>query len=492
LPSRHATFKFLPAPVISAAAMPENLIHSQTMPEITENDLPNNQRQFWLKALTAVQASNLDYAITLLQAVLKDNPGFLEGRKLLRKCELQLSGGTKKKGGLFGIQTGGMGVMKLQGSAKKDPAGTIPLIEKELEKDPLNDQANDLLFDVFHKLELFESAAFALETVRSGNPENAKLLHKLAKFYLEREQPQLAAEVYNDIIKHHPTDGVAIKGSKDAAARASMLKQKWDENADMRSLMRDAGQNEELEKASRTGLTREQLEQRRDQVIEKYNADPNHLATVKDLAGIYEQLEDWHNAETFYSWAHSLSAGDVALAAKASVMKDRAIESDLKQLEVDLAADPDNVELKAALAARRADRLAEQVHEAQRRVDQNPTDPQLRFELGSALYNSGDHSAAIPHLQQATRNPHIRTKVLLLLGRTFKAKGMYDLSIKQLSDALADLHAMDNTKKEVLYEKGLIHEEMGDKAAALDSFKQIYEVDYGYRDVAARVESSYS
>ena len=54
------------------------------------------------------------------------------------------------------------------------------------------------------------------------------------------------------------------------------------------------------------------------------------------------------------------------------------------------------------------------------------TDPQLRFELGTALYNSGDHSAAIPHLQQATRNPHIRTKVLLLLGRTFRAKGMFD------------------------------------------------------------------
>jgi hypothetical protein len=33
---------------------------------------------------------------------------------------------------------------------------------------------------------------------------------------------------------------------------------------------------------------------------------------------------------------------------------------------------------------------------------------------------------------------------------------------------------------------------MGDMEAALDSFKQIYEVDYGYRDVAQRVESSYS
>ena len=460
------------------------------MPEITEKELPPKLKPLWLKAITAVQATNLEYAITLLQGVLKECPGFLDGRKMLRNCELKLSGGAKKKG-LFGIQTGGMGTMKLQGQAKKDPEGTLPLIEKELEKDPLSDQANDLLFDTCVKLELFETAAFALETVRRGTPENSKLLHKLAQFYITREQPLMASEVYNDIIKHHPTDGVAIKGSKDASARASMQKAKWDENADMRSLMKDASEFEELEKASRTGLTRQQMEERRDKVVEKYNADPNHLATVKELAGIYEQLEDWHNAQTFFEWAHSLSNGDVALATKATAMKDKAIESDLQTLEAGVAADPDNEELKSALAARRADRLAEQVEECKRRVDQNPTDPQLRFELGTALYNSGDFSDAIPHLQQATRNPHIRTKVLLLLGRTFKAKGMFDIAIKQLSDALADLHAMDGTKKQVLYEKGLIHGETGDKAAALDCFKQIYEVDYGYRDVAKRVESSY-
>ena len=462
------------------------------MPEITEQELPPNLKPLWLKALTAVQASNLDYAISLLQGVLKDSPGFLEGRKLLRNCELQLAGGLKKKGGLFGLSGVGMGVMKLQGQAKKDPLGTLPLVEKELEKDPLNESANDLLFDICFKLELFDSAAFALEVIRKGCPENAKLLHKLASFYLNRDQPQLASEVYNDIIKHHPLDGAAIKGSKDASARASMKKQKWDENASMRDLMRDITQVEELEKASRTGLTREQLEERRDNVIEKYNADPNHLVTVKELAGIYEQLEDWHNAQTFYTWAHSLSAGDVALAAKASVMNDRAIDMDLKNLGAAAAADPDNLDLKTALEARMADRLAEQIQEAQRRVDQNPTDPQLRFDLGHALYNSGDYSAAIPHLQQATRNPHVRTRVLLLLGRTFKAKGMFDLSIKQLTDALADLHTMDHIKKEVLYEKGVLHEEIGDKATALECFKQIYEVDYGYRDVAARVEASYS
>jgi tetratricopeptide (TPR) repeat protein len=461
------------------------------MPEITEKELPANLKPLWLKALSAVQTANLPYAVSLLQAVLKDAPGFLEGRKVLRNCEVQINSG-KKKASIFGIQTGGAGVMKLQSAAKKDPEGTLILVEKELEKDPLSESANELLFEIFQRLELFESAAFALETIRKHKPESIKTLHKLAEFYIVREQPAIAAEVYNDILKSAPTDSVAVKGAKDCSARASMQKAKWDENADMKSLMKNSAEFEELEKASRTGLTRAQLEERRDRTIEKYNTDPNHLATVKDLANLYEQLEDWPHAHTFYSWAHSLSNGDVALATKASAMKDRATEAELKDLETAAAADPTNAELQERLAANKAERLAMQVEECKRRVDQNPTDPQLRFELGNALYNAGDHSAAISHLQQATRNPHIRTKVLLLLGRTFKAKGMFDLAIKQLSDALADLHGMDNTKKEVLYEKGLIHSEIGDKAAALDCFKQIYEVDYGYRDVAQRVESSYT
>lgn len=457
------------------------------MPEIMEKDLPQSQKALWLKALSAIQTQNLPYAISLLQALLKDSPGFLDGRKVLRKVEIQQTGGPKKKSGLFGISGGS----KHAGQAKKDPAGAIPLIEKELEKDPFSESSNDLLFECFMKLEMPDSAAFALETVRKGLPETPKLLHKLALHYLSRDMPQVAAEVYNDIIKIAPTDSEAIKGAKDCSARASMQKQKWDENSDMRSLMRNSAEFEEMEKASRTGLTKDQLEERRDRLILKYNEDTNNLTAVKDLAGVYEQLEDWANATAFFNWAHSLSNGDVALQNKAQQMNHRAQEAEMKALEEAAAQDPSNTELQAALESRKAARMAEQVEEAKRRVDQNPTDPQFRYDLGVALYEIGDYSGAIPHLQQATRNPHIRTKVLLLLGRTFRAKGMFDLAIKQLSDALADLHGMDNIKKEVLYDKGEIHAEMGDKNAALDCFKQIYEVDYGYRDVANRVESSY-
>lgn len=458
---------------------------------IKESDLPQNLRALWLKAISAVETRNFTYAASLLHALLKDAPDFLEGRRTLRRCQAQLTAG-KKKGGLFGLQGGGLSLMKASGTAKKEPAAALPLIEKELDKDPFNEQANDLLYETCMRLNMLDSATFALETVRKGSPRNTKLLHKLAEHYLARDMPTEAADVYNSIVEIDSTDSDAIKGSKDATARASMQKQKWEQAQSMRDVLKDEAGMQELEVAGRAGMTRDQLEDKRDRLIARYNDNPNHLANVKELAATFEELEDWPNAATFYDWAHKLSTGDIALGNKAAIMRDRSADFVLRQLHEAVDADPDNEELRREYEDKKAARLAEQVGEARKRVDQNPTDPQLRFEYGQALYFSGDYSDAIPQLQQATRNPHIRTRVLLLLGRTFRAKGMFDLAIKQLADALADLSAMDNTKKEVLYEKGLIHEQMGDGGAALECFKQIYEVDYGYRDVARRVESSYT
>ena len=51
--------------------------------------------------------------------------------------------------------------------------------------------------------------------------------------------------------------------------------------------------------------------------------------------------------------------------------------------------------------------------------------------------------------------------------------------------------AMDAVKKETLYELAMVYEKMGKKEDYLRCLKDIIEVDYGYRDAAARVEQSY-
>ena len=78
-----------------------------------------------------------------------------------------------------------------------------------------------------------------------------------------------------------------------------------------------------------------------------------------------------------------------------------------------------------------------------------------------------------------------------LLGICFEAKKILGLAIKQYEEAAAKLPNMDALKKEIIYKLGLIYEKTGDKAKSLAYMTEIYEVDSGYADVAARVEGSY-
>ncbi len=78
-----------------------------------------------------------------------------------------------------------------------------------------------------------------------------------------------------------------------------------------------------------------------------------------------------------------------------------------------------------------------------------------------------------------------------LLGKCFVERNMLDLAAKTLEDAASELLAMDAVKKDIVYNLGLVYEKMGDKEKSIACMKQIYEVDYGYRDVAERVEGSY-
>ena len=57
-----------------------------------------------------------------------------------------------------------------------------------------------------------------------------------------------------------------------------------------------------------------------------------------------------------------------------------------------------------------------------------PTDLLLRFEYAKALCRCHDYGAAIPELQYAMGNPHLRLRALALLAEAFDAEGMADLA----------------------------------------------------------------
>src|SRR5260370_616037 len=106
----------------------------------TEKELSEAQRNLWLKAVAAVELRNLGYAISLLQEILKQEPQFLTGRQLLPRAEVTKNRSTKRR--FLNISTAPIAIMKAQREIKKDPKRAIEMLEKALEDEPYNRQAN--------------------------------------------------------------------------------------------------------------------------------------------------------------------------------------------------------------------------------------------------------------------------------------------------------------------------------------------------------------
>lgn len=459
---------------------------------VQESELPQGYRNTYKKAVDAVKMSNHGYAVELLLSVVKDNPAFLDGRKLLRSAEVQAQTGKK---GRF-MDTTAMKIRKPQATLKKDPLAAMYEVEEILKEDPMNVTANVCLFEAANAASMSATAAFALETALKGKPQDTRLAHKLAKYYLANDEPERAIKIYEHIIKTDNTDGDARSGLTNANARLSMQRQKWDggDGGNFRDLLKNKDKAKQMEDMSRIGATTEQIQEQIAHLTVEYEANQQDISVVRKIADLYERIEDWDTSLAFYTWANQLSGGDSALENKVHRLKDKIEEAGIRRLNEDLAANPDDPDAEAKrsqitdLERAREEKL---VTVARERVERNPTDPQLRFELGTHLYAAGHAREAIPELQRAKNNPHIRHKAMLMLARCYGAAKMYDLSLGQLKEAAVEMAIMDTTKKEIVYEMGLMHTAMGRKDDALECFKQIYAVDYGYRDVAARVEGAY-
>ena len=460
----------------------------------TEKDLPEFHRANWLKAMSAMQLKNYGYAIQLLQTVLKSHPEFLAARQLVRKAAIAKVAG--KKSLLAGLSVASFSSIKFQSQIKKDALGALDAIEKSLESEPQNPQLNQLLKDAALAANLPEIAAFALETIVDASPKDTKAMHELAKHYMQHAAPDKAAQIYQRILAIAPNDLAAVKGAKDAAAANSMKTGGWDkEETTYRDLIKDKDQAVALEQQSRVVRSEEMIDNLLAELHAKAEAEPGIVDTARRIAELYEQKEDWENAANWFSYAASLSNNsDMALVRKASDLQLRQFDIAIEAREQFIAANPGSTESEGyatELGTLKQQRAEIALEAARIRVEQNPTDLQLRFELGEILADLGNWQEAIPELQKARQNPNVRMRAMSLLGQCFTARGMLDLAAKTLSDAVAELMVMDAVKKDAIYNLGLVYEKMGNAEKSVDCMKQIYEVDYGYRDVAHRVESSY-
>ncbi|HEY8965075.1 MAG TPA: hypothetical protein VIM58_01445 [Candidatus Methylacidiphilales bacterium] len=460
------------------------------VPVKTEKDLDASQLDLWKRAKSAADTANRDYAISLIQNLLKLEPGFVEGRRYLRAVEIAkyktLSAMSKK---LNDVKTMA-GAMRASGAVKKNPADALVSAEEVLALDPYHEKANDVLFEAGQALELYDVAILAYETLAEGNPKKTDKLQQLADLCMRIENFEKAIWAYDKIVAVDPRNTDAQSGAKNAAARFASKSGGWDKAQDFRGALKNKDESIRLEQESKVAKSADAVADQIARLYQQSQENPANLNYPKQIASLYDQIGDYENAVAWYE--HTYNAGgatDASMEKIIDTLKLKQVDKQIADAAANAAADPAWADYHQQLVDYKK---GLQLETAKRRVEKYPTEKKLHYELGKAYAELGQYREALPSLQTGKQEPSVRTEAANLLGLCQWKLGMFDMAEKGLAAVAAEIPVMNDVKKEVLYNLAGVLRDAGKKTEEIDVLKQVYEVDIGYRDVAARVEASYS
>ena len=455
------------------------------MPEISSSQLAGPEMESFRKAKDALARQNWDYVLALVPPILETHPGFLEGRRILRSAQVAKSkGASALERGMAGVKAAPL-LLAAKATAGKSFASALAKVEEALSMDPTGGQANGVLAEIAMANDLPGTAMFAYETVRMARPQDIGNLHGLARAQIAAKQMSKARDTYQAILHLNPADGDALKGMKDASALVATQEGGWEKTSDFRDSLKNKEESLALETAGKVVKTSEAIAEQLGRLHAQFEKEPQNVNLARQIAELCELQGSLDHALQWFQFAFELTQkADPAL--EKNVFRLR-----LQQLEQELAQARSSGVDPAVMAEIEARRKAVLLDGARDRVARYPNDLNYRFDLGEALMESGFYKEAVAELQQALRQPSVRSKAMILLGQSYHRRNMLDLAAKQYATAASEIVAMDATKKEAIYLLGMTLNEMGKKAEALDELKKIYEVDSQYRDVADRVESAY-
>ena len=463
------------------------------MAEKNVNEIPREARLLFTKANEAAQRENLDYAIALFNQVLEKEPGFFDCRKALRAAQLQRAGsggGFLKK--MWGSASSSPQVAKARMALNKNPAEAMAIAEQILNGDPNSSAAHRLIVEAANALELPQTAVMSLDTLVKNSPKDKNLAIEFAHAVGTTGGDTGSAErILAELLRNLPNDGELNQALKDLSARKTLDQGGYNAleggQGSYRDILKDRQQATSLEQEKRVVKSEDVTERLIGEDEARLKTEPNNLKVVRRLAELYTQKKQFERALELYERIKNSEMGnDPSLERAIADTIVRRFDAQLEQLDP---AAPDYTEQSAKL---QAEKLNFQVTECQKRVEKYPTDLAIRFEMGQFYFQTGKITEAIQEFQKAKNNPHKGLAAMNYLAQCYAKKKMFDMAARMLQSAIKEKPVFDEEKKDLVYNLGCVLESMGKKEEAIEQLKLIYEMDIGYKDVAAKVDAFYA
>ena len=463
------------------------------MPEKTLSQIPRPLREQYEKGRAALDHRNYDYATDIFTAVLEQEPAFFDCRQLLRIT--QHKKGEGGRGGFFKRMMSGASssplIAKGQFALRNQPLEALRIAEQILNSDPHSAQGHKLLADAAMAAELPKTALLSLEILAKNSPDDQDCQKDLGRGYSQAGQVDKAEQIFAALVRLNPGDSKLAEELKDMSARKTLAEGGYDALSDgtgsYRDILKDKDQAVALEQEHRQVKDEDTTRSLLDEYEAQLAKEPKNLKLLRSIAELYTQRKEYDKAlEAYNRIVATEGQSDASLQKAIAEVTVRKFDEAIAGLD---AAAPDYAEQSARMKAERDNYI---LTECKERSEKYPSDLVLHFELGQLYFQAGKITEAIQEMQKAQNNPNRRIQALSCLGQCFARRNMNDLAAKKLEQAIAEKVVFDEEKMEILYALGAILEKMGKKEEAIEQYKKIYEVDVGFKDVAAKVDAYYA
>jgi tetratricopeptide (TPR) repeat protein len=339
-----------------------------------------------------------------------------------------------------------------------------------------------------------------LEQAHKFNPKNLTVLDWLARVYQSHSIGKKVLVCRQKILAMNPSSIKYQTQLKEATALAAIDEGGWDEaergEADFRRLIRDKDEAVRLEQEERIVKNEDAIEKLIANMLKKIE-EQDTVDNRKRLADLYSQATNYDASLEQYRKVIELSDGVIEASIDDAMMAVQVKKYDatikqwdeyIKNPDITVDERENGRAQSVALQQGKDDMLLERYQDRVKRYPQSMED---RIALATRLYERDEFDEAIPHLQQAQRNPRNKQKATVLIAKCFTAKGMHDMAIEQYNAAIAELPSMNDTKKDAMYCLAKTYEAIGRQDEALEAFKAIYATDLNYLDVGTIIQEFY-
>jgi tetratricopeptide (TPR) repeat protein len=351
-----------------------------------------------------------------------------------------------------------------------------------LDVDPKDPEVNRQAAAALQGMGQFDQAIACWHRVEQAKPHDEEATQAISRLSVEKT------------IKKGGYDPGLLTGAEGLTGEQQLAgKQGAETGGNPMSVARMALHREEGDPAeNHSGLNESKSpEQRLTAAVEN---DPAEIANYLQLADIFLHEHRLDAAEQILQRGLQASAGgDLRVRERLEEVILRRAQHQLQIAEQQVADQPSE-ESKSLVQRMRSQLNQVELEVYAVRADREPGNLRLQCELGLRLKKAGKYREAIPILQAAREDSKRRTQVLVDLGECFQKIEQYKLALshyEQAVEAAREHTSADQATDAVklaLYRAGVLSTGLRELDRAERHLTALAGIDYGYRDVAKRLD----